>query len=146
MSLSGEYEPSPSTWVRDHVAKYENSHGAEGASMGSARVVVLTTLGSHTGKVRKVPLIRVEKDGAYAVVASASGSPRHPGWYFNILADPSVRLQDGAEVFEMVAHEAMGDERATWWARALESNPQYDDYQSKTTRTIPLLVLEKTRK
>lgn len=142
MPLAGEYEPSPSTWVRDHVAKYENSNGIDGASMGAARVIILTTVGAETGKLRKAPLMRIEKDGAYAVVASDNGSSKNPGWYFNALAHPKVQLQDGSEKFEMVAHEAMGNERLQWWARALESNPQYADFQAKVTRTIPLLVLE----
>ena len=112
MSLSGEYEPSPSPWVSGHVAKYESSNGAEGATMGAARVVILTTLGAKTGRLRKVPLIRVEHDGAYAVVASDSGSLKNPGWYFNALAQPKVQLQDGPVRFDMVAHEAVGDEPA----------------------------------
>ncbi len=143
MSLFGEYEPSPSSWVSGHVAKYEKSDGAEGASMGSARVVILTTLGARTGKLRKVPLIRVENDGVYAVVASDSGSAKNPGWYFNALAQPNVQLQDGSTRIDMIAHEAVGEERTYWWARALESNPQYSDYQAKVSRTIPLLVLER---
>ena len=141
--MSGEYEPSPSTWVSGHVAKYERSNGAEGATMGAARVVILTTVGVKTGKLRKVPLMRVENDGAYAVVASDSGSPQHPGWYFNVLAHPTVQLQDGSALMDMVAHEAVGEERIQWWTRALESNPQYADYQAKVSRMIPLLVLEK---
>lgn len=111
--------------------------------MGPARVVILTTVGARSGKVRKVPLIRVENDGAYAVVASDSGSPKHPGWYFNVLAEPKVQLQDGPERLNLIAHEAVGEERTQWWARALKSNPQYADYQAKVDRTIPLLVLER---
>lgn len=142
VSMFGEYEPSPATWVRGHVAKYESSGGTEGASMGPARVVILTTVGAKSGKLRKVPLIRVEHDGAYAVVASDSGSPKHPSWYFNLLAHSTARLQDGAEVRDMMAHETSGDERAKWWERALVSNPHYAEYQEKVSRVIPVLVLE----
>ncbi len=110
--------------------------------MGPARVVILTTVGAKSGKLRKVPLIRVEHDGTYAVVAADSGSPKNPGWYFNLLAHPTTRLQDGAEIHDMVAHEASGEERAEWWERALVSNPHYDEYQAKVTRIIPLLVLQ----
>lgn len=110
--------------------------------MGPARVVILTTVGARSRKLRKVPLIRVEHDGVYAVVASASGAPKHPGWYFNLRADPHVHLQDDATQHDMVAREVTGDERAQWWARALISNPQYAQYQQTVSRLIPVIVLE----
>lgn len=110
--------------------------------MGPARVVILTTVGAKSGKLRKAPLIRVEHDGLYAVVASASGAPKHPSWYFNLLAHPDVHLQDGAEQHDLVAREVTGDERAQWWARALISNPHYAEYQEKVSRLIPVIVLE----
>lgn len=111
--------------------------------MGPARVVILTTVGARSGKLRKVPLIRVEHAGVYAVVASDSGSPKDPGWYFNLLAQPKAQLRDGAAVHEVLAHEATGDERDEWWARALISNPHYAEYQEKVARVIPVLVLER---
>ena len=110
--------------------------------MGSARVVILTTVGARTGKLRKAPLIRVAHGGVYAVIASDSGSPKDPGWYFNLLAHPQARLRDGAVVHDFIAREVTGEERGQWWARALTSNPHYDEYQEKVTRVIPVLVLE----
>jgi deazaflavin-dependent oxidoreductase (nitroreductase family) len=105
-------------------------------------VVVLTMRGAKTGKVRKVPLMRVEHDGVYAAVASLGGAPRHPLWYHNLKADPRVRVQDGPDVHPMVARELKGDERETWWQRAVAAYPDYADYQRKTEREIPLFVLE----
>lgn len=110
--------------------------------MGSARVVILTTVGANSGKLRKVPVIRVEHDGTYAAVASASGAASHPGWYFNLKKHPQVDLQDGPLKETVTAHEAVGEERALWWQRALECNPQYADYQAKVSRVIPVIVLE----
>jgi deazaflavin-dependent oxidoreductase (nitroreductase family) len=105
-------------------------------------VVILTTRGRRTGKIRKSPLMRVEHEGTYAVVASMGGAPRHPVWYYNLLASPNVRLQDGATVYNMTAHEAHGDEKALWWSRAVEAWPAYADYQARTERQIPVFVLE----
>lgn len=143
MPLRGEYEPSPVDWVRNHVAKYEASNGVEGIRTGVVHVVILTMIGAKTGKLRKVPLVRVEHGGVYLAVASDSGAPRHPGWYFNILANPSVQLQDGPVIHDMIAREVVGEERELWWAHALLANPQYADYEaSASSRVIPLLVLE----
>ena len=107
-------------------------------------VIILTTRGRHSGKVGKTPLMRVEHDGTYAVVASMGGAPKHPVWYLNLIASPALTLQDGAKVFEMAMHEALGDERARWWALAVEAWPAYDEYQDKTDRQIPVVVLEPT--
>lgn len=105
-------------------------------------VVVLTTVGARTGKIRKTPLMRVEHGGRYAVVASQGGAPTHPVWYHNLHANPTVELQDGPSRREFVAHEATGDEKREWWQRAVEAFPDYADYQRRTEREIPVFVLE----
>jgi deazaflavin-dependent oxidoreductase (nitroreductase family) len=117
------------------------SGGTEGAELKGKPVVLLTTIGAKTGKIRKTPLMRVEYDGEYAVVASLGGAPKHPVWYFNIKANPRVELQDGAETRDYEAREVVGDEKAIWWERAVEAWPDYADYQRKTDRQIPLFVL-----
>ncbi len=142
MTTAGEYEPSPWEHVADQVRLYESTGGAEGREVQGTPCVILTSTGRRTGKLRKAPLIRVEHDGRYAVVASIGGAPTHPVWYFNLLANPDVTLQDGAEVSHLRAREVEGEEKATWWARATEVWPPYDEYQAKTDRVIPLLVLE----
>jgi deazaflavin-dependent oxidoreductase (nitroreductase family) len=142
MPIVGEYEPSPSQWVRDQVAAYESSGGTEGTTMRGLPVVILTTRGARSGKVRKTPLMRVEHDGRYAVVASAAGAPQHPVWYHNVVADPHVELQDGAVRRDMVAREVTGAEKTEWWDRAVAAFPDYADYQVRTDRQIPVIVLE----
>lgn len=144
MPLQGEYEPSPEQWVRDQVDKYESSGGTERTTMRGMPVIVLTTTGAKSGKLRKSPLMRVEHDGRYAVVASKGGAPEHPVWYFNLVADPHVELQDGPAKADMVAREVTGDEKATWWERAVTAYPDYADYQEKTDREIPVFVVEPT--
>ena len=141
-SLSGEYEPSPAKWVRDQVEAIESSGGASGTTMRGMPVVLLTMLGAKSGKVRKVPLMRVEHDGVYAVVASQGGAPKHPVWYFNLLAHPRIELRDGTLHQEVLAREVTGEEKALWWERAVAAYPDYADYQRKTDRQIPVLVLE----
>ena len=138
----GEYVPSSSERARDQVELYESSGGTEGTTMRGLPVIVLTTVGAKTGKIRKTPLMRVEHEGKYAVVASMGGAPTHPVWYHNLVANPDVELQDGPHKQDMVAHEARGAEKATWWDRAVEAFPDYADYQEKTDREIPLFVLE----
>ncbi|MBD3002880.1 MULTISPECIES: nitroreductase family deazaflavin-dependent oxidoreductase [unclassified Streptomyces] len=142
MPLQGEYEPSPEKFVRDQVELIESSGGTEGTTMRGMPVVVLTTLGAKSGKIRKTPLMRVEHNGTYAVVASLGGSPKHPVWYYNIVADPRVELQDGPLRQDMTAREVTGEEKARWWKRAVEAYPDYADYQTKTDRQIPVFVLE----
>ncbi|MFC8535928.1 nitroreductase family deazaflavin-dependent oxidoreductase [Streptomyces sp. NPDC057249] len=142
MPLQGEYEPSPSQWVRDQVEQYESSGGTEGTTMRGMPVVVLTTVGARSGKIRKTPLMRVEHDGRYAVVASQGGAPTHPVWYHNLKADPRAELQDGPERRDMTAREVTGAEKEQWWERAVEAFPDYADYQKKTDRQIPVFVLE----
>ncbi|MFE9852601.1 nitroreductase family deazaflavin-dependent oxidoreductase [Streptomyces sp. NPDC005576] len=142
MPLKGEYEPSPTQWVRDQVELYESSGGTQGTTLRDMPVVVLTTLGARSGKIRKSALMRVEHDGTYAVVASLGGAPKHPVWYYNVVADPRVELQDGPVRQDMIAREVTGDEKAVWWERAVEAFPDYADYQKKTDRVIPVFVLE----
>lgn len=142
MPLTGEYQPSPEQWVRDQVDLYERSEGAEGTTMRDKPVIILTTVGARSGKVRKTPLMRVEHDGRYAVVASKGGAPAHPTWYHNLVADSHVELQDGPVRQDMTAREVAGDERAEWWERAVAAWPDYAGYQEKTERIIPVFVLE----
>ncbi len=142
MPLQGEYEPSPSQWVRDQVEKYESSGGTEGTTMRDLPVIILTTRGARSGKIRKTPLMRVEHNGVYAVVASKGGAAEHPVWYYNLTADPRAELQDGPVRQDMNAREVTGDEKAVWWERAVEAFPDYADYQKKTDRQIPVFVLE----
>jgi deazaflavin-dependent oxidoreductase (nitroreductase family) len=142
VSTNGEYLPSPLARTRDQVELYERSGGLEGTTMRGMPVVVLTMRGARTGKTRKVPLMRVEHDGRYAAVASMGGAPRHPVWYYNLLAHPDLVLQDGRERTRMRARELSGEERAVWWDRAVAAYPDYAAYQRRTTRTIPVFVLE----
>lgn len=142
MPLQGEYEPSPTKWARDQVELYETSGGTRGTTMRDMPVVILTTLGARSGKIRKTPLMRVEHDGQYAVVASLGGAPKHPVWYHNVVANPLVELQDGPVRQDMRAREVFDEEKATWWQRAVAAFPDYADYQRKTDRTIPVFVLE----
>ncbi|GHB78066.1 nitroreductase [Streptomyces umbrinus] len=144
MPLKGEYEPSPTKWVRDQVELYESSNGTEGTTLMDTGlpVIVLTTVGAKSGKIRKTPLMRVEHDGTYAAVASLGGAPEHPVWYHNVVADPHVELQDGGTRQDMTAREVTGEEKAQWWERAVAAYPAYADYQTKTDREIPVFVLE----
>jgi deazaflavin-dependent oxidoreductase (nitroreductase family) len=142
MALSGEYEPSPEQWVRDQVAAYESSGGSEGTTLRGVPVVVVTSVGARSGKLRKNPLMRVEHDGSYALVASKGGAPEHPTWYHNLVAHPTVELQDGPDRRDYSVRLADGDERAAWWDRAVAVWPAYADYQLKTDREIPVFVAE----
>ncbi|WP_369221013.1 nitroreductase family deazaflavin-dependent oxidoreductase [Streptomyces sp. R39] len=144
MPLEGEYEPSPAAWVREQVELYESSGGKEGTTLMDTGlpVIVLTTLGVKSGKIRKTPLMRVEHDGKYALVASQGGAPKHPVWYFNVKSHPLVELQDGPVKQDMTAREVTGAEKADWWDRAVAAYPPYADYQKKTSREIPVFVLE----
>ena len=142
MALSGEYVPSPSKRSADQVELYERSGGTEGTTLRGRPVVIVTTLGARTGKVRKIPLMRVEHAGSYAVVASQGGAPKHPVWYHNLKAHPRVELQDGPTKRELTARELSGAEKAEWWERAVEAWPDYADYQKRTERQIPVFVLE----
>lgn len=142
MTLSGEYGPSPSDWVREQVETYEASGGREGTTLldTGLPVVVVTMRGHRSGKVRKVPVMRVEHGGEYAVVASKGGDPRHPLWYFNLRAHPEVTIQDGPEVFGATVREVADAERERWWERAVAAYPPYAEYQANTDRVIPVFV------
>ncbi|HET7385549.1 MAG TPA: nitroreductase family deazaflavin-dependent oxidoreductase [Pedococcus sp.] len=142
MALTGEYVPSPSEWVRDQVDLIESSGGTEGTTMRGMPVVVATMRGARSGKIRKVPVMRVEHDGDYAIVASKGGAPEHPTWYQNLAAHPDIELQDGPTKQPMRVRQVHGDERETWWERAVEAYPDYADYQVKTDREIPVFVAE----
>jgi F420H(2)-dependent quinone reductase len=141
MPLTGDYEPSTSDWARENAEQYMDSGGTEGTELKGRPVILLTTIGAKTGKVRKTPLMRVEHGGDYAVVASLGGAPKHPVWYHNIVAHPRVELQDGTATKEYDAREVFGDEKAAWWERAVATWPDYAEYQKKTDRQIPVFVL-----
>jgi deazaflavin-dependent oxidoreductase (nitroreductase family) len=144
MPVEDEYEPSAQAWVREQVELYEGSGGTRGTTLRDTGlpVVIITNRGARSGKLRKTPLMRVEHGGRYAAVASQGGAPTHPFWYYNFRADPRVQLQDGPVRQDMVAKEVTGDERAEWWERAVAAYPPYAEYQQKTTRQIPVFVLE----
>lgn len=144
MPLEGEYEPSPTDWVRKQVELYESSGGTQGTTLMNTGmpVILLTTRGAKSGKLRKTPLMRVEHDGSYAAVASLGGAPQHPVWYHNVKADSHVELRDGTVQRDMRAREVTGAEKDAWWERAVAAYPPYADYQKKTDRVIPLFVLE----
>ena len=141
MPLTGDYEPSTSDWARENAEKYMESGGTEGTEMQGKPVILLTTIGAKSGKIRKTPLMRVEHDGEYAIVASLGGAPKNPVWYHNVKAHPRVELQDGTVTKDYEAREAVGDERATWWGRAVAAWPDYAEYQKNTDRQIPVFVL-----
>ncbi|MDY7104368.1 MAG: nitroreductase family deazaflavin-dependent oxidoreductase [Actinomycetota bacterium] len=143
MPLQGEYEPSPSEWVRDQVATYEASGGTEGTTMRDVPVIILTTVGRTSGKLRKSPLMRVEHDGVYAAIASKGGADDHPLWYENLRHHREVMLRDGPEEWDALAREVVGPEREAWWERAVAVWPDYAEYQTKTDRTIPVVLIER---
>lgn len=143
MAIDGEYEPSPWDWVRDQVAAYESSGGQRANTLEDTGlpIVIFTTRGNKSGKIRKTPVMRVEHDGEYALVASMGGAPQNPVWYYNLLAYPDdVIIQDGPEPFDVVVRRAKGDERTQWWERAVRAYPPYAEYQERTDREIPVFV------
>ena len=143
MTLEGEYEASPWDWVREQVETYERTGGREANTLRDTGlpIILVTTRGNKSGKLRKTPLMRVEHDGEYALVASMGGAPKHPVWYHNVTADPdAVVIQDGPDPFDAHVRELTDDERAAWWERAVAAYPPYAEYQERTERTIPVLV------
>lgn len=142
MPLDGEYAPGTSKWAREQAEVFEASAGRERATLSGKPIIVLTTKGAKTGKLRKTALMRVEHEGRYAVVASRGGASRHPQWYFNLVANPHVELQDGPVKRDYVAREVTGTEKRAWWDRSLAVWPAYDSYQRKTSRPIPVFVLK----
>ena len=148
MALKGEYEPSPAQWVRDQVELYERTGGAEGNTLRETGlpIIVVTTLGVKSGKIRKIPLMRVEHDGEYALVASKGGAPAHPVWYYNLKGNSGpIEIQDGAAPAEFDVREVSGAERAAWWERSVAAYPPYAEYQAKTEREIPVFVASPRR-
>lgn len=141
MALTGEYEPSTLDWARKNAEEIMASGGTTGMEMRGMPVILLTTIGAKTGKLRKTPLMRVEHDGQYAIVASLGGAPKNPVWYYNVKAHPVVELQDGTVTGDYEAREVFGEEKALWWERAVAAYPDYADYQAKTERQIPVFVL-----
>jgi F420H(2)-dependent quinone reductase len=146
MAIDGEYVPSTAQWVRDQVDEYEGSGGTQGTTLRETGlpVVIVTNVGAKSGAVRKTPLMRVEHDGAYLAVGSKGGAPQNPVWVYNLRKNPQVEVQDGPHKWAMTAREIAGDERAQWWERAVAAFPNYADYQKKTSRLIPVFVLERT--
>jgi F420H(2)-dependent quinone reductase len=144
MPLTGEYEPSTIDWVREQVEEYERSGGTRSTTLRDTGmpVVIVTSRGARSGKLRKTPLMRVEHGGRYLAVASQGGAPKHPVWYHNLMADPLVELQDGPVKQDMRARVLTGDERAEWWERAVATFPPYADYEKRTEREIPVFLLE----
>lgn len=141
MPLTGEYEPSTSDWARKQAELFESTDGADGGNLRGMPIIVMTSVGAKSGKLRKTPLMRVEHDGEYAVVASLGGAPNNPVWYHNLKKNPHVELQDGDVKRDYIAREVEGDEKAIWWERSVAAYPDYADYQKKTTRQIPVFVL-----
>lgn len=142
MPLEGEYEPSTAGWARQQAERYEATNGQEAGELRGKPIIILTSIGAKTGKLRKTALMRVEHDGLYAVVASRGGAPTHPVWYYNLKRHPHVELQDRATKHDYLAREVTGAEKAMWWERAVEAYPDYATYQAKTERQIPVFVLE----
>ena len=143
MPIDGEYEPSAWAWVADQVAEYEASGGERANTFMDTglAIIIVTTRGNKSGKVRKTALMRVEHDGEYALVASQGGMPTNPSWFYNLDADPNaIVIQDGPEPFDCVAREVTGDEKAIWWERSVAAYPPYAEYQAATDRVIPVFV------
>ena len=142
MALTGEYALSPEGWVREQTEKILETGTTEGVQVFDRPIVLVTIRGVKSGKLRYTPLMRVEHDGRYALVASKGGAPEHPTWYHNLVAHPHVELQDGTVKKEYDARQVEGDERAQWWERSVAAYPPYAEYQQKTDRLIPVFVLE----
>ena len=140
--MSENAELSPTDWVREQTQRILEQGTTDGVEILDRPVVLFTTLGAKSGKKRYVPLMRVEENGSYAMVASKGGDPKHPSWYHNVKANPSVTVQDGTRVFEGTARELEGDERAHWWDLAVAAYPPYAEYQTKTSRQIPVFIVE----
>lgn len=142
MPLQGEYEPSTWDWVRDQVDTYERTNGREANTLRETGIpiVIITSRGAKSGKLRKFALMRVEHGGEYALVASKGGAPDHPGWYHNLVAEPLVEIQDGPEPHDYVTEIVEGAKRQAWWDRSVAVFPNYAEYQDKTDREIPVFI------
>ncbi len=146
LNTNAEYGASTWSWVADQVELYESTGGAEGATLRDTGlpIIIMATLGHKSGLLRKVPLMRVEHEGAYALIASKGGAPAHPGWYHNLIANAAVQVQDGPQPFNATARLVSGDERAEWWNRSVAAFPPYAEYMAATDREIPVFVAERT--
>ncbi len=146
MPIEGTYVPSSSDWVREQIEEYEASGGTRATTLRETGipVIVVTMRGHRSGNVRKIALMRVEHDGAYALVASMGGAPKNPAWYANLVADPHIEIQDGPDKHDYTVRQVDGDERAAWWERAVAVFPTYEEYRAKTDRTIPVFVAERS--
>ena len=144
MPLEGEYAPSTAGWARKQAEAFEASGGTEAPDFRGMPIIVLTSVGAKSGLLRKTALMRVEHEGQYAVVASLGGAPKHPVWYYNVVKNAHVELQDGPEKHDYLARETSGEEKAVWWERAVAAYPPYADYQLKTDREIPVFVLTRS--
>jgi len=142
MPLTGEYAPSTAAWARKQAERYEATGGKEAGDLRGKPVIILTSIGAKTGKLRKTALMRVEHEGTYAVVATVGGAAENPVWYHNLKKHPHVELQDGPTKRDYTAREVTGAEKANWWERAVRVWPDYDKYQAKTSRSIPVFVLD----
>ena len=145
MPIQGEYAPSTSDWARKQAEAFEASNGTDANELRGMPVIVVTSIGAKSGKVRKTPLMRVEHDGEYAAIASLGGAPENPVWYYNLKKNPHVELQDETVKKDYTAREVFGEERDLWWDRAVAAFPDYADYQKKTERIIPVFVLSPTQ-
>jgi len=146
MPLQGEYEPSTQAWVREQVERYEATGGREANTLRDTGIpiAIFWTRGAKSGKVRKNGLMRVEHEGAYAMVGSQGGAPKDPAWVANLRAHPDqVTVQDGPEPWDGVAREVTGEEKRQWWERAVAVYPEYERYQQRTDREIPVFVVER---
>ncbi|MGD7706291.1 nitroreductase family deazaflavin-dependent oxidoreductase [Microlunatus sp. Y2014] len=142
MTTEREFVPPATGWVREQLATIDAAGDTAAVTLNGMRVIVMEMKGARSGKWRRVPVMRAEHDGRYAVVASHGGAPKHPAWYHNLVANPEIGLQDGTEVKPYRVRELAGDERATWWERAVAAFPPYGEYALKTDRVIPVLVAE----
>ena len=144
MTFDGEYGPSTWEWVAEQAEEYESSNGKSGNTLRDTGlpIIVMTTIGHRSGLVRKVPLMKVEHEGQYAIVASKGGAENHPGWYHNLMANPTVLIQDGPEPFETTVRLLSGSERDEWWERSVAAFSPYAEYKEKTDREIPLFITE----
>lgn len=147
MPLTGEYEPSTWDWVAEQVETYERTGGQEANTLRDTGIpiVIITSRGASSGKLRKFALMRVEHDGEYALIASKGGAPEHPAWYHNLVAEPLVEIQDGPEPHDYRCEIVTGEERETWWQRGVDVFPTYDEYKAKTDREIPVFVARRVR-
>lgn len=135
-------EMSPTDWVREQTERILAQGTTDGVRVLDRPIVLFTTTGVKSGKKRYVPLMRVEANGRYAMVASKGGDPQHPAWYFNVRANPTITVLDGAEAVTLTARELEGSEREQWWKLAVAAYPPYAEYQTKTERLIPVFVVE----